>query len=277
MSKTWVVANQKGGVGKTTTVVSLAGEAALRGEKVLVVDLDPHGSLSAYLGAGEEAGAGLTELFQAAAGGTTTELAASILPTQVEGISLIPTSMALATVERRFGQKPGMGRVVSKALAPLAAHFDLILIDCPPVLGMLLINGLAAADVAVIPTQTEPLALVGLKRLDQTLNMMARSQAFGSCERFIVPTMFDRRTRASWDTLVQLKSGWRPNLWWEVIPSDTALREASRRGLPISHTSGGRTTRAGAAYSRLYEDVLERQRAAGQISIAHSPVLKEAC
>lgn len=276
MSMTWVIANQKGGVGKTTTVVSLAGVAAKQAKRVLVVDLDPHGSLSSYLGASEEQGRGLTDLFQHAAEGKRFNLATAVQKTAIHGISLLPTTMALATVERRFGQKPGMGRIIDQALAPLRDQFDLILLDCPPVLGMLLINGLAAAETVVVPTQTDPLALVGLKRLDQTLTMMAHNQAFGLPTKFVVPTMFDRRTRAAWDTLVQLKSGWRADLWCEVVPVDTALREASRKGLPISHMPGGDATRAGAAYARLFADILERNRAAASVHPMAAARLREA-
>lgn len=258
MSMTWVIANQKGGVGKTTTVVSLAGVGAARGLKVLAVDLDPHGSLSSYLGVEAEHDSGLTEVFRLAAEGREHPLDGAVRPTHVPNLDVIPAGMSLATIERRFGQKPGMGLVVDQALAGLRERYDRILVDCPPVLGMLLVNGIATADQVVVPVQTDPLALVGLERLDQTLAMMARGRG-GARPRMIVPTMFDRRTRASWDTLVKLKTGWRDDLWWEVIPVDTQLRESSRRRMPV--TLLGAPSRAGAAYERLFDDLGECRQA----------------
>lgn len=258
MNQTWVVANQKGGVGKTTTAVSLAGVAASRQRRVLAVDLDPHGSLSSYLGlADEDTDTGLTDIFRLAAEGRERSLEAAVRASPLPGIDVIPSGMSLATVERRFGQKPGMGLVLDQALAPLRETYDLVLIDCPPVLGMLLVSGIATADLLVVPVQTDPLAIVGLERLDQTLSMMSRGVRSGR-RRMIVPTMFDRRTRASWDTLVRLKSGWRGELWWEVVPVDTQLRESSRQHVPVTMLPG--PSRAGAAYTRLFDDLVDAGR-----------------
>ena len=255
MTTTWVVANQKGGVGKTTSVVSLAGVAAARGKRVLVVDLDPHGSLSHYFARDvEEECTALSDLFEAASRGEERSIQPDILQTEVENIALLRTSMKLATIERTYGQSPGMGLVIDQALNQVRDQYDYILIDCPPVLGMLLVNGLFAADLVVTPVQTDPLALVGLERLDQTLEMMKKNRKNGF-KRFVVPTFFDRRTRASWDTLMVMKTGWRSQLWWEVIPVDTQLREASRLGLPINLYTKG--SRAALAYDRLFDDLHE--------------------
>lgn len=230
----WAVANQKGGVGKTTTSVSLAGLLAQRGERVLLIDLDPHGSLTAYFGMEPEApGASVYSLFQAAAEGRVLNPLRVIHPTAFEAISLMPAATALATLDRQLGGQDGMGLVLKRALATLDDQFDTVLIDCPPILGVTLVNALAAADFLLMPVQTEFLALKGLERMLKTLTMVQRSRKT-RLEYLIVPTMYDQRTRASRDALQQLRDQYFDRVWAEFIPIDTLFREASRLGRPIS-------------------------------------------
>lgn len=225
----WSVANQKGGVGKTTTAVALAGLLAERGARVLLVDLDPHGSLTSYFGYNPETLAhSAFELFAEQAIGDRDALQRLLLPAGDSGIQLLGASPALATVERR--SLSGTGVRVTKALALLWDDFDYALIDTPPVLGALMVNALAACEKLLIPVQTEFLALKGLERMLRTLEMLARSQQ-RALPYVIIPTLFDRRTAASVGSLRQLRNDYSGTIWPGMIPVDTRFRDASRAGL----------------------------------------------
>ncbi|MDH5652163.1 MAG: ParA family protein [Gammaproteobacteria bacterium] len=236
--KVWAVANQKGGVGKTTTTVNLAGHLALQGRRVLLVDLDPHGSMTAYFGQDPdtlEKSAYL--LFQAASPDLGKTARTIILPTRVKEISLLPASTALATLDRQLGTREGKGLVIMRTLKQLQDEYDDVLIDCPPLLGILLVNALAACEHLILPVQTEFLALKGLERMMHTLGMINKSRP--EPLRFtIVPTMFDRRTRAAQESLKLLRDQHGDDVFSGMIPIDTRFREASKRGMPLSHLAG---------------------------------------
>ncbi|HHM9327371.1 TPA: ParA family protein, partial [Pseudomonas aeruginosa] len=168
--KVWAVANQKGGVGKTTSSIALAGLLADAGKRVVVVDLDPHGSMTSYFGYDPDTlEHSAFDLFLHQ-GNVPEGLPASLLrSTSNERISLLPSSTALATLERQSPGKSGLGLVVSKSLAQLWQDFDHAIIDSPPLLGVLMVNALAASQHLVIPVQTEFLAVKGLERMVNTL------------------------------------------------------------------------------------------------------------
>ncbi len=250
----WAIANQKGGVGKTTTAVTLAGLTALAGEDTLLVDLDPHGSLTAYFGHDPDlVESGVYSLFHSSAV-TQVNL---VQPTPFEHLHLIPASTALATLDRQLGAQHGMGLVLARALNRLAGCFPRVIIDCPPMLGVLMVNALAACERLVIPVQTEFLALRGLERMLHTLNMISRSLRRG-LPYTIVPTLFDRRTRAAIDSLRALRDEYTPALWDAVIPVDTRFREASRAGHPLSHQQPD--ARGTLAYAALLQFLLDLER-----------------
>ncbi len=231
--KIWAVANQKGGVGKTTTSVSLAGHLAREGKRVLLVDLDPHGSMTVYFGMEPEApGASVYSLFKSAAEGQQLDPARVVHPTAFDGISLMPASTALATLDRQLGMRDGMGLVLKRSVDRIRDDYDYVLIDCPPILGVTMVNALALAEFLIVPVQTEFLALKGLERMLRTLAMVQRSRR-QRLEYVILPTMFDRRTRASHDTLRLLHDRYHDDVWTDVIPIDTQFREASRQGKPL--------------------------------------------
>lgn len=230
--KVWTIANQKGGVGKTTTAVTLGGLLSVWGFRTLLVDIDPHGSLTSYFRYDPDAIEESTySLFQAAAEKKPIDPATLLYPTGTEGLQLLPASVALATLDRQAGRMEGMGLVLKRAFESLSGQFDYVMIDCPPMLGVLMVNALAACDRLVIPVQTEFLALKGLERMLHTLKMVLKSRTT-PLPYIIVPTMFDRRTRASVDSLRVLRETYRQHIWNGVIPVDTRFREASRAGLP---------------------------------------------
>ena len=243
--RVWAIANQKGGVGKTTSTVSLAGLLTEQGHKVLVVDLDPHGSLTSYFGYDPDALTSSTyQLFQSDDAVSKDSVLALVVNTSVPGLSLIPTSPALATVERQMTGKDGMGLRVGKAMSVIEAEFDYVLLDCPPVLGVLMINALAACERLLVPVQTEFLALKGLERMTRTMQMVQKARPQPPIFT-IVPTMFDRRTQASVSSLNVLRKQYADNLWRATIPVDTKLRDASRLGkVPSQHDPEGRAVRA---------------------------------
>ncbi len=258
--RVWAVANQKGGVGKTTTSVALAGLLADAGKRVVVVDLDPHGSMSSYFGYDPDTLEHSSfDLFQHH-GGVPEGLPQQLLrETSHERIALLPSSTALATLERQSPGQSGLGLVVSKSLAQLWQDFDHAIIDSPPLLGVLMVNALAASQQLVIPVQTEFLAVKGLERMVSTLAMINRSRR-QALPYTIVPTLFDRRTQASLKTLRLLRDTYPDNLWPAYIPIDTRLRDASRAGLTPSRFDG--SSRAVLAYRALLKHLLSQQVAA---------------
>ena len=253
----WTVANQKGGVGKTTLVTSLAGLLAQRGSSVLMVDLDPHGSLSAYFGYDPETvEPNLYELFRQQGRGIEAER--MTVATSVAGLHLLPASTSLATLDRQLGSRKGMGLVIRRGLRAMADRFDYTLLDCPPMLGVLMVNALAACDHLIIPVQTEFLALKGLERMTHTLEMIERSRP-RPLPYTIVPTLYDRRTRAATRALEDLQQRYRGTVWPGVIPEDTRFREASREGMPLTVLQPW--CRGSMAHRKLLEHLLERERA----------------
>ncbi|MGY3866607.1 ParA family protein [Aeromonas bivalvium] len=255
----WAVANQKGGVGKTTTVVSLAGILAQKGQRVLLIDTDPHASLTSYFDYDSDRLEGtLYELFQAVK--PSAELVNKVtLKTRFDNISLLPASITLATLDRVMGNREGMGLVLKRALLRIQDSYDYVLIDCPPVLGVMMVNALAACDRILVPVQTEFLALKGLERMMKTFEIMQRSKR----DKFrftVIPTMFDKRTRASLMTLQSIKEQYGEAVWNAVIPIDTKFRDASLQHMPPSIFAPG--SRGCYAYQTLltHLDALERKR-----------------
>jgi chromosome partitioning protein len=230
----WTVANQKGGVGKTTTTVALAGLLAERGQRVLCIDTDPHASLTYYLGFdSEELPASAYDVFVAGKNITREQIKQTILPSEVDNLHVMPATMALATLDRKLGNQGGMGLVLKRALALVAQDYDYVLIDVPPVLGVLMVNALASCHRVLMPVQTEFLALKGLDRMMRTLTLIQKSRGHGYSYT-IIPTLYDKRTRASLDTYKKLVERYGKSVWSGMIPIDTKFRDASNQQLPPS-------------------------------------------
>lgn len=252
--KVWTIANQKGGVGKTTTAVTLSGLLAQRGQRVLMIDLDPHGSLTTYFGHDPDTLERSVYTLFAATAGQRPDARSLILPTRFSNLHLMPASTALATLDRQLGAREGMGLVIGRAMLQVAGDFDHVFIDCPPVLGVLMINAIAASRSLLMPVQTEFLALKGLEKMLRTLAMVTQARK-RPLDYLIVPTMFDRRTRSSLETVKTLRERYSDRLWKSVIPVDTLFREASRQGMPLSYMNP--QARGVIAYSALLDSLLE--------------------
>ena len=225
----WAIANQKGGVGKTTTTLALGRGLAALGHRVLLIDLDPHASLTRAFGVAlEPVPSGVLELFAS----PPAELASLARPSPIAHLDFICAQAGLATLERRSANQPGLGLALQSALSRHQGRHDYILLDCAPTLGLLMINALAAADRLIIPTQAEPLALHGLDGMVRTGEMVERSRR-RPMPMSILPTLFDRRTRAGTDSLRQMQERHGARVWEDAIPVDTRISQAAALTLPV--------------------------------------------
>lgn len=256
------IANQKGGVGKTTTTVALGGLAAEQGQRVLLLDLDPHGSLSSYFRQDPDTTElSVFTLFQRRKELTRASVTSLIQPTGFAHLDILPAATALATLERQSIGQDGMGLVLARALALVYDDYDWVFIDTPPLLGVLMINALAACQYLVIPVQTEFLALKGLERMVNTLTMLGKSRK-KALPYTIVPAMFDRRTQASVSSLRTIRNTYSEHVWPGHVPVDTKFRDASKAGIP-PHLFDG-STRGVEAYRSLFKFVQQRMLADDQ-------------
>ena len=230
----WTVANHKGGVGKTTTAVTLGGLLAQSGQRVILVDSDPQASLSYYFGVEpEELSSSLYNVFMAGKSVTKEDVLNCLCATKLDSLFILPATMALATLDRKLGSQSGMGLILRQALDLIREEFDYAIVDCPPVLGVLMINALAACDRVIIPVQTEFLALKGLERMLHSMQIMQKSLA-KTFAYTIVPTMFDKRLNAAAKSYSTLTRTYNDKVWIGLIPVDTRFRDASQAQSPPS-------------------------------------------
>lgn len=249
MSVVIALTNQKGGVGKTTSTVSLAAALAIRGLRVLVVDTDPQANATSALGASRpEDGGGLYAALVDEA-----PLLPAAVATGIPGLSVVPTSPALAGAEVELVSMMAREFRMRRALEPLRETFDVVLIDCPPSLGMLTVNALAGADEVIIPVQTEYFALEGLGHLAHTIELVRRNLNPRLTIRGVLLTMFDARTNLSREVEDEVRRHF-PNTFATVIPRSVRLAEAPSHGTPIQQYD---PTSAGArAYQALADEFI---------------------
>ena len=231
MNHIYTLVNQKGGVGKTTTAINIAAYLAQLGQRVLVVDLDPQANATSSLGVDKRAVQGST--YDALLNGEAP--AAAILINERLNLSVLPSSPALAGAEIELVEEDGREYRLRDALESLDGKYDYILIDCPPSLGLLTVNGLIAArDGVLVPVQCEYLALEGLGQLTQTIQRVQSSLFPGLKVRGVILTMFDPRTNLSTDVVKEVNNHFPGLVFKSVVPRSIRLAEAPSYGLPIS-------------------------------------------
>jgi chromosome partitioning protein len=256
--RVFAIANQKGGVGKTTTAINLATALAASGQAVLLIDLDPQGNASTGLGLRrDERRSGTYTLLT-----EPTPPAAAVRPTAIPGLAIVPADAALVGAEVELVGEPRREWRLRDALSALAAvsHFDYVLIDCPPSLNLLTLNGLVAADAVLVPLQCEFFALEGISHLVHTIELVQRSLNPSLRLEGIVLTMFDRRNNFSDQVAADARSFFGDRVYDTMIPRNIRVSEAPSHGKPVLLYD---IRSAGAqAYVRLAAELLRRERRA---------------
>jgi len=248
-ARVYAFANQKGGVGKTTTAINLAACLAEAGERALVVDLDPQANATSGLGMRANG----TSSYDLLDGAPLSELAKA---TRFENLFLVPSKPELAGAAVELSQRADGERYLAESLAH-AEGFDFVLLDCPPSLGPLTVNALAAADRVVVPVQTEYYALEGLAQLVQSINLIKarlnpRLEIAG-----VLLTMTDGRTKLSADVEAEVRRHFGDLVFDAVVPRSVRVAEAPSHGLPVTHYD--RRSRGAEAYWKVAMELVERK------------------
>jgi chromosome partitioning protein len=255
-------ANQKGGVGKTTTVVNLGTYLALAGDTVLVIDLDPQGNTTS--GFGVDRGQFQHSIYEAII--EDAPVSELVVGTVVPGLSIVPSSISLAGAEVELAPLPQRERRLGRILTELVAAYDYIILDCPPSLGLLTVNALTAADAVVIPIQCEYYALEGLSQLIATINLVRNHLNPDLAIKGVVLTMYDGRTNLSAEVDAEVRKHLGSAVFRTVIPRSVRLSEAPSYGLPIALYRPD--SRGAEAYASMATELRERDGRPAAVPVA---------
>lgn len=229
MSKIIAVANQKGGVGKTTTAVNLSSCLAVKGKNVLLIDLDPQGNATSGLGIDKRISRKST--YNAVI--QEEDIKNCIIKTQIENLDLCPSTIHLAGAEVELASAFSRETRLKESIESIANDYDFIMIDCPPSLGLLTINALTASDNILVPIQCEYYALEGLSQLMNTVRLVQRRLNKDLDVEGVVMTMFDARTNLSITVVDEVKKNFPNKVYRTIIPRNVRLSEAPSFGMPI--------------------------------------------
>jgi chromosome partitioning protein len=262
VGQTIACANQKGGVGKTTTVVNVAAYLAADGARVLVLDLDPQGNATSGLGAPRAAQGQC--VYDALVGGVPLESLAA--PTAIGGLDLVASSIALAGAEVELAGQPQRERRLAQLLPSIAVGYDFVFIDCPPSLGLLTVNALTAAQSVLVPLQCEYYALEGLSQLIATIHLVRDHLNPSLAVNGVVLTMFDSRTNLSAEVAAEVRQHLGEAVYETVVPRSVRLAEAPSHGRPIAQYAPD--SRGAAAYRALATELRSRAHGAAIVGAA---------